>query len=132
MWVIKHIFISGSVFDRGHRWQFWCLKHTNCGECAERGVCSVMAVCQTYSNPPIHYHRVLIQHEQDKLFVCQLPGNVWVKILKTLDTLQWHWNCAYFWTFIGLQSQNIQSESESGEWDFEVLHLQTIHWAIPL
>lgn len=94
--MIKHIFISGSVFDRGYRWQFWCLAHTDCGECAERGVCSVMAVCQTYSNPPIHYNRVLVQHEQDKLFMCQLPGNVWVKILNTLETLQWHWNCGLF------------------------------------
>lgn len=39
---------------------------------------------------------------------------------------------AYFLTFICLQSQNIQWASESGEWNFEVLDLQTIHSAIPL
>lgn len=86
--VMKHILISGSFIHGGHCWKFWCLAHTDWGECTEHGVCSVMDVCQTYSNPPIHYHTVHIQHEQDKLFMCQLPGNVWVKILNSFDTLQ--------------------------------------------
>lgn len=92
MLMMKLIFITGTFFHRGHCWEFWCLTHTDSGECAECGVCSVVALCQTYSSPPIHYHRVHIQHEQDKLLMCQLPGNVWVKILDALaERLKfWH------------------------------------------
>jgi len=80
----KLVFISGCFFNQGCSWWFWCFKRTDFGERTEQRLCSVMAVCQTYSNPPVHHHRVHIQHEQDKLFMCQLPGNVWVKILNAL------------------------------------------------
>lgn len=84
MCIMKFIFILGSFFKRGHCWQFWCFTHTDCRKCAKHGVCSVMDLCQAYSTSPVYYHRVYIQHEQDKLFMCQLPDNVWIKILYIL------------------------------------------------